>query len=502
MALAVMLQVCACKGHREDRPRTPERAAPTAAAKAAPTAAGSAAPHATEGPPPPAIDDAIAQAKAAGEPLVAEFYTQWCHPCQEFARHTLPDKRVQAAIQHVVFVRYDAEAAPGIAAASRYHVSSYPTFLAIDAGGVVRSRSEGLAMGDAAVQQFLGFLDEAARSTVDEATLRARIAAHPDDAGVHLVAAGWYAARGRTSDALAQYDAAAASPKASAEQRAQARLAAKRIARIARWKQELVAEELDHARSSPATIDEHALALATVDSGAAPAAVHAAIASVLAAQADPSTLNSFLYVALAAGDADDALAAAKKSFGDSKDPDLLDTLAECYHARGDHTNALAVEDRALALAGPKPSAELVANRARFASGKGESGEITTVRDGVEQTWKRLGHLEDAPDPSAAPASDDDASKTAMAAYMATMQLGQTVGQACAAKAGSIDGAFARVTLDGSGKVTASQLYLPSGASADLGACITAQLAAATLPAAPGVHVPPIAISFAPGGPTP
>jgi tetratricopeptide (TPR) repeat protein len=498
IALVAWLQLGACKGHRDHPAPSPE---PPAAA-ATPSPRGSATPHVDEGPPPPTIDEAIARAKAAGEPLVAEFYTQWCPPCQEFARTTLVDKRVQAALQDVVFVRYDAEAGPGIAAASRYHVASFPTFLAIDASGAVRSRSEGAATGEQAVQRFLGFLDQAARTTIDEKALRARLAAHPHDAGVQLAAARWYAARGRTSDALAQYDAVATSHEASAAQRATAKLAAKKLRRVARWKQELVAEELDRARSSPASIDEHALALATVDSGAAPADIRAAIANVLAAQTDPIRLNSLLYVALAAGATDEALAAAKQAFADTKDPDLLDTLAECYRAHGDRANALAIEDRALALSGPKPSPELIANRARFASGEGESGEITAVRDRVAQTWRRLAHVDDPPSPSDATAPQGDAAKAAMTMYMATMQLGQTVAHACAEEAGSSDGAFARVTLDASGKVTSSSLYLPAGASADLRACITAQLATATLPTAPGLHLPPIAISFTPDGPSP
>ena len=496
IAVAVVL-LAACKGHH-DRP-APATAPATHAPATAATPAPSATPKAPEGPPPPTIDEAIARAKAAGEPLVAEFYTQWCHPCQEFARTTLVDKRVQAALGNVVFVRYDAEAGPGIAAASRYHVASFPTFLAIDATGVVRERSEGTATGDQGVQLFLGFIDEAARSTIDEATVRAKLAAHPEDPAVHLVAARWYEARDRTADAIAQYDAAAGSPKASPEQRADAQLASRRLARIARWKHELVAEELDHARSAPGSIDTHALALATVDSGAAPAEIHAAIAKVLAAQTDPSTLNDFLYVALAAGANDEALAAAQKALGDSKDPNLLDTLAECYHARGDRTNAVAVEDRALKLAGANPDAELVANRARFAGGTGESSEIKAVHDGVAKTWKRLADVEQAADASASSdaGSSDPGAAAAMATYMAAEGLGRSAGQACAAKAGTSDGAFAHVTVDGSGKVTSSTVYLPAGGSEALRACITAQLAAAALPVSPGVHVPAIEIAFAP-----
>src|SRR5262249_43298070 len=96
---------------------------------------------------PPPIDDALKQASTSGKPLVIEFFTDWCKPCHLFADHVLPDPKVQAALGKVVWVRYDAEAEPGIAAAARFHVSSYPSFLVVDRTGEVRRRSSGIADG-------------------------------------------------------------------------------------------------------------------------------------------------------------------------------------------------------------------------------------------------------------------------------------------------------------------------------------------------------------------
>lgn len=81
---------------------------------------------------PAAIEAAIKQSKAQHKALIAEFYTEWCKPCHIFEDTTLVDKRVKAALGNIMFVRYDAEAEPGSAAAARYGVSSFPTFLAID----------------------------------------------------------------------------------------------------------------------------------------------------------------------------------------------------------------------------------------------------------------------------------------------------------------------------------------------------------------------------------
>ena len=80
----------------------------------------------------PEIDDAIASARAADKVLVLEFHADWCGPCRFFARDILPTAEVRAALEMVMFVRYDLEAGPGVAAASRFGVVDVPTFLVID----------------------------------------------------------------------------------------------------------------------------------------------------------------------------------------------------------------------------------------------------------------------------------------------------------------------------------------------------------------------------------
>jgi hypothetical protein len=86
---------------------------------------------------------------------------------------------------------------------------------------------------------------------------------------------------------------------------------------------------------------------------------------------------------------------------------------------------------------------------------------------------------------------------AMSAFMASHQLGETAGAACASLAGTSGGAFARVTLDAQGKVTASTVFSDAGASDALRTCITKQLATATLPVVPGMPPQAIEISFKP-----
>jgi thiol-disulfide isomerase/thioredoxin len=54
--------------------------------------------RAVEGPPPPPIAEALASAARQHRPLVLEFYTDWCHPCQDMDRRVFPDARVKAAL--------------------------------------------------------------------------------------------------------------------------------------------------------------------------------------------------------------------------------------------------------------------------------------------------------------------------------------------------------------------------------------------------------------------
>jgi len=388
-AVASLLSlVGACSKPDEAQPPSPaaHAAEPSETAKTEPP-----------GPVPPRIEDAIAQANASHKPLVLEFYTSWCHPCQEFAKTTLVDKRVEAALGDVMFVRYNTEVAPGDAAGTRYKVSSFPTFITVDKQGEVVSRHSGMQTGEAGVKDFLAMIGDARLKTRDEADVRAELSAKPKDAGVELSAGRWYADHDRTSDAVQQLDAVAANPSATAAQRATSTATAKRLRRLALWKQQLVAEKLELASGAPGSVGEHDLMLATVDSGAAPSDIHAVFTKVFAVQTDPSVVNGLLYVALAAGAKDEALAAAKRTLGDSKSPDMLDTLAECFHVHGDRDDALRIEDQALTLSGSKNPA-LAENRARFAKGEGDSTDVIAVHAKVAATWKRIDHAEDEPTP--------------------------------------------------------------------------------------------------------
>lgn len=138
-------------------------------------------------PAPPTLDDARKLAASAGKALVLEFSTDWCSACKVFEQQTLPDSSVQAALANVMFVRYDAEAAPGDEAARRYKVHVFPTFIAVDENGVAALRTQGAADATG----FVAWLGDARAATETEASVRTSLSAKPADPSVAIAAARW-----------------------------------------------------------------------------------------------------------------------------------------------------------------------------------------------------------------------------------------------------------------------------------------------------------------------
>ncbi|MFX5756567.1 thioredoxin family protein, partial [Acinetobacter baumannii] len=56
------------------------------------------------------LDARIAQASAAGKPVLLDFYADWCVSCTEMERFTFSDPRVQARLADVVKLQADVTA--------------------------------------------------------------------------------------------------------------------------------------------------------------------------------------------------------------------------------------------------------------------------------------------------------------------------------------------------------------------------------------------------------
>ncbi len=428
-------------------------------------------------PTPPTLDDARKLAASAGKALVLEFSTDWCSACKVFEQQTLPDPNVQAALANVMFVRYDAEAAPGDEAARRYKVHVFPTFIAVDENGVDALRTQGAADATG----FVAWLGDARAATETEASVRTSLSAKPADPSVAIAAARWYASRARTKEALAQYDRLAKITAASKEQRAEAARTAKHLRRTEQWKQTLIADSFANITRDPGSTTADELAIATVGSGADAKSIRAAIKAALDATSNPDVLNDLIYVALAAGITDEALRAAERMVKAKRTPQLMDTFAETLHANGNKTKALAIEDEALAM--PNGSlAALKRNRVRFASGTGDAEEVLRIRARASELWARLAVADQLPDrvPVAAaerkPVEIVRADDELVAYQKALGEASRALAKACRASSGAEMEGAVRLKFDASGAIIVSSIMLDASAPAGLRTCLAKEIA--------------------------
>jgi thiol:disulfide interchange protein DsbD len=75
----------------------------------------------------------LSQARAASKLVFVDFFAEWCAPCKIIESKTLPDSRVQEALEGFVFVRVDADADQG--AGARFGVFGMPTLLVLGVDG-------------------------------------------------------------------------------------------------------------------------------------------------------------------------------------------------------------------------------------------------------------------------------------------------------------------------------------------------------------------------------
>jgi thiol:disulfide interchange protein DsbD len=100
---------------------------------------------------------ALASARAAGKPVVIDFYADWCLPCKELDHKTFTDASVVGELDRFVRLKADLTAADdprAVALAEQYKVLGMPTLVFIDAAGneVADARLTGFQPPDVLLQ--------------------------------------------------------------------------------------------------------------------------------------------------------------------------------------------------------------------------------------------------------------------------------------------------------------------------------------------------------------
>ncbi len=124
----------------------------------------------------PGLDEALAQAKERGVPVVVDFFTDWCVYCKHFnADLARPATGLREALDATVFTSIDAEKGEGPELAKLYGVSGFPTYVVLNADGELLDRWSGYG----GPEHFLGALGPALADPTTVAQKKARFEASP-----------------------------------------------------------------------------------------------------------------------------------------------------------------------------------------------------------------------------------------------------------------------------------------------------------------------------------
>jgi thioredoxin-related protein len=125
--------------------------------------------------------EAQAVSKKTSRPVLIYFTTDWCGYCKVMEKETFTQEAVQKQASKYVAVKLDAEKA-GKAAAAKYSVSSYPTFVMLDPSG----KEMGRVNGYKAASDYMTRIDQILAGKAELGRLADKIKANPGDGGARL----------------------------------------------------------------------------------------------------------------------------------------------------------------------------------------------------------------------------------------------------------------------------------------------------------------------------
>ena len=109
------------------------------------------------------LDTRVAESKAAGKPVMLDFYADWCVSCKEMERFTFADRRVAARMTQFVLLQADVTANSDAdkALLKRFGLFGPPGIIFFDAGG--RELGDLRILGFQPAEQFLPTLERVLR---------------------------------------------------------------------------------------------------------------------------------------------------------------------------------------------------------------------------------------------------------------------------------------------------------------------------------------------------
>ena len=109
------------------------------------------------------LDARLAEAKAAGRPVMLDFYADWCVSCKEMERFTFADPKVAARMKQFLLLQADvtANSADDAALLKRFGLFGPPGIIFFDAGG--REMVDLRVIGFQSAEKFLPTLERVLR---------------------------------------------------------------------------------------------------------------------------------------------------------------------------------------------------------------------------------------------------------------------------------------------------------------------------------------------------